>query len=291
MHSIIRQPVGDNIKNNLTVVARFKEHAGKFRDIMKRMIMPSIFIVVLISCVMFSGCVQQHVVFPNSTLANYRAGKLFWPVDCTPGRDCIVLLPDIDGDGKHPCGTPAYKGHRGTDIVIGSELEDGWQMMDKGVAVRAAADGEVLWAFDGKYDRCVNFNSLFINDSNPDCKAPDVKPGPNVSSGYLVCTDAGKYCKRDNPDGICFWCFAGGNVIVIKHENTEIFATKYEHLKNGSVLVKPGDHVKVGQKIAEVGSSGKTGGPHLHFEVWRDFNEPIDPWPEDCGSDGLWQYS
>jgi murein DD-endopeptidase MepM/ murein hydrolase activator NlpD len=251
----------------------------------------AIVFIAIVSLVL-SGCLQQNAVFPTSTATAPERGKLLWPIDCKPGEDCTVIFPDIDNDGRNPCGSVGYAGHTGTDLVIGNEVMSGWQRMDQGVAVRAAADGEVLWVFDGKYDRCVNFGVLLPDESNPDCKTPDVKPGPNVSSGYLVCTDAGRYCKRDNPDGICFWCFAGGNVVIIKHENMgKIFATRYDHLKNGSILVKPGDHVTAGQKIAEVGSAGRTGGPHLHFEVWRDFYEPIDPWPEDCGLDGLWQYS
>lgn len=236
------------------------------------------------------GCIQKNVKFPsNSAIPEH--GKLIWPVNCNPEIDCAVLFPDLDGDGSHPCGGTGYRGHTGTDIIIGNEAIPGWQMMDRGVDVRAAADGVVLWVFDGKYDRCVNFNSIFIDDSNSDCKAPSEKPRPNLSSGYLVCTDEGRYCRRDNANGTCFWCFAGGNVVVIKHEDMgEIFATAYEHLKNGSITVKPGDRVTAGQKIAEIGSSGHTGGPHLHFEVWRDYNEPIDPWPADCGMNGLWQY-
>ncbi len=256
------------------------------------LLMIVLFIAIVLIALM--GCLQKNVRFPSSS-AIPEQGKLIWPVDCKPGISCTVLFPDIDGDGSHPCGGTGYAYHTGTDIVIGNEVTAGWQMMNRGVDVRAAADGVVLWVFDGKYDRCVNYNSFMnsfiINDSHPDCKPPSEKPGPRVSSGYMVCTDEGPYCRRDNPNGTCFWCFLGGNLVVIKHENMgEIFATMYVHLKNGSILVKPGDHVSAGQKIAEIGSSGKTGGPHLHFEVWRDFAEPIDPWPADCQSGGMWQY-
>ena len=56
---------------------------------------------------------------------------------------------------------------------------------------------------------------------------------------------------------------AYGNMLEIDHGNDLI--TRYGHASK--VLVKKGDLIKRGQKIAEVGSTGRSTGPHLHFEV------------------------
>ena len=56
---------------------------------------------------------------------------------------------------------------------------------------------------------------------------------------------------------------AYGNMIEVEHGNQLI--TRYAHASR--TLVKQGDIVKRGQKIAEVGSTGRSTGPHLHFEV------------------------
>lgn len=54
-----------------------------------------------------------------------------------------------------------------------------------------------------------------------------------------------------------------GKLVEINHGNG--YATRYAH--NASLLVKVGDKVTKGQAIARVGSSGRSTGPHVHFEV------------------------
>lgn len=63
-----------------------------------------------------------------------------------------------------------------------------------------------------------------------------------------------------------------GNLVIVDHHNG--FSTYYAHCS--ALLVDEGDEVSQGQEIAAVGSTGRSTGPHCHFEIrWRE--EPLDP--------------
>ena len=77
-----------------------------------------------------------------------------------------------------------------------------------------------------------------------------------------------------------------GNGVVISH--VEGWETQYCHLAQGSLRVKAGDRVVKGQPLGQVGLSGKTEFPHLHFTA-RQHGKVIDPFavgaPEEaCGA-------
>ena len=64
-----------------------------------------------------------------------------------------------------------------------------------------------------------------------------------------------------------------GNLLIVKHDNT--YLTAYAH--NSKLLVKEGDSVRKGQKIAEMGDTD-TNSPKLHFEL-RVNGKPVNPTP------------
>jgi MYXO-CTERM domain-containing protein len=129
------------------------------------------------------------------------------------------------------CGGYQYSGHRGNDYGVGS-----WEGMDAGRDLVAAADGTVIYANDGEYDRC---------DSG-DCSG---------GSGF------GNYVKLQHADG--------------KY-------TYYAHMRQWTVTVSAGDWVACGTKLGEVGSSGYSTGPHLHFEVRESSGSQSDPFDGSC---------
>ncbi len=63
-----------------------------------------------------------------------------------------------------------------------------------------------------------------------------------------------------------------GNLVIL-HHGDDLFST-YGH--NDRILVREREQVKRGETIALVGSSGRSSGPHLHFEIWHE-GKAVDP--------------
>jgi len=69
------------------------------------------------------------------------------------------------------------------------------------------------------------------------------------------------------------WTLSTGYVIAIQHTSNII--SVYKH--NSSLLKKEGEHVRAGEPVAIIGSTGElTSGPHLHFELWYN-GYPVNP--------------
>jgi murein DD-endopeptidase MepM/ murein hydrolase activator NlpD len=70
---------------------------------------------------------------------------------------------------------------------------------------------------------------------------------------------------------------AYGNYVVIRHDYDGIYSI-YAHMVDGSITVKRGQSVKRGEILGQVGNTGNSTGPHLHFELRRIADEWQTPW-------------
>ena len=70
------------------------------------------------------------------------------------------------------------------------------------------------------------------------------------------------------------WKPGYGNVVIVRHANG--LETRYGHTEKN--LVHAGDSVQAGTTLALVGNSGRSTGPHLHFEVRRN-GRAVNPVP------------
>jgi len=100
------------------------------------------------------------------------------------------------------------------------------------------------------------------------------KKGKEPHDGIDLAAPAGTPVKTAAPGTVLF---AGdqkgyGLIVIVEHDGGLI--TLYAH--NRDLRVKTGQRVRAGQVVATVGDSGRTSGPHLHFEV-RKNGVPVDP--------------
>jgi len=92
--------------------------------------------------------------------------------------------------------------------------------------------------------------------------------------GMDIPAEAGSPILATGDGQIIYTGYAPGYGNLIEIDHGQGYTTRYGHAK--TVLVKIGDWVKQSQQIATVGSTGRSTGPHLHFEV--SFNKvPFDP--------------
>jgi murein DD-endopeptidase MepM/ murein hydrolase activator NlpD len=119
------------------------------------------------------------------------------------------------------------------------------------------------------YPRLSSFTSFFGSRSNPfDFGGSEFHPGIDFAGHRgdpVKCTASGRVIYAGRAGGY-------GNCVKIKHANN--LETWYGHLSK--IDVKEGQRVTVGDMIGKVGSTGRSTGPHLHYEI-RKNGQPVNP--------------
>lgn len=100
------------------------------------------------------------------------------------------------------------------------------------------------------------------------------KKGKEPHDGIDLSAPAGLPVKTAAPGQVLFAGDQKGYGLIVIVEHAEGLITLYAH--NRDLRVKTGQKVREGQVVATVGDSGRTSGPHLHFEVRKD-GVPVDP--------------
>lgn len=140
-------------------------------------------------------------------------------------------------------------------------------LLRKKSATISAKAGKLLWPLPKKYP----LTSSFGTRVDPITR----KPGA-FHSGLDIGAPSGTSILAAESGTVIlaqFWN-GYGNTVVVDHGNG--LWTLYPHIRMDGIKVEKGDTVKKGQLLAEVGSTGRSTGPHLHFEV-RLNERAVDP--------------
>jgi murein DD-endopeptidase MepM/ murein hydrolase activator NlpD len=98
--------------------------------------------------------------------------------------------------------------------------------------------------------------------------------GREVHEGLDIAVDFGTPVTS-TADGLVIYAapHAGyGNLVIVYHSNG--ITTRYGHLSR--ISIEAGQRVKRGDQIGNVGSTGRSTGPHVHYEI-RENDQPVDP--------------
>ncbi|MFD0794872.1 peptidoglycan DD-metalloendopeptidase family protein [Mucilaginibacter litoreus] len=119
------------------------------------------------------------------------------------------------------------------------------------------------------YPRLSSFTSFFGSRSNPfNFGGSEFHPGIDFKGHRgdpVKCTASGRVIFAGRAGGY-------GNCVKIRHNNN--LETWYGHLSK--ITVKEGQRVTVGDLVGKVGSTGRSTGPHLHYEI-RKNGRPVNP--------------
>lgn len=130
------------------------------------------------------------------------------------------------------------------------------------------AGGKLAWPVPDSH----NITSPFGYRVHPIKKVRSLHAGADIGAPQgsdIIAADKGRVILAE-------YYGAYGNTIMIDHGSGLV--TQYSHIRNGGMMVKVNQMVDRGEKIAEVGSTGLSTGPHLHFGVIRngEYTNPMN---------------
>jgi hypothetical protein len=161
-------------------------------------------------------------------------------------------------------------------VLIGPPLKGGRWVAQGGYS-GVKGHRRALFAVDNalKASQRYAIDWIALNDANYSCTGDPKKCASSVGYGRpviavkdgIVSGVVESFLDQvpGNPVGDERFAYPGGNTIVVDLGEGEY--AFYAHLKPGSIKVKEGEHVKRGQQLAELGNTGNSTGPHLHFHI------------------------
>ncbi|MDE1468255.1 M23 family metallopeptidase [Aurantiacibacter sp. D1-12] len=156
-----------------------------------------------------------------------------------------------------------------------SELFASWESIDGGAAVSTAGEIDIVPQLAVSVPSRMPLNDSRLTSGYGDRNHPILRRRAR-HHGVDLAAPRGTpvYATADGIVEMAQWYSSYGNYVQIGH-GAEM-ETRYAHLS--SYTVQPGEQVRVGDLIGYVGSTGRSTGPHLHYEV-RIAGQSVNPIP------------
>ena len=200
-----------------------------------------------------TSLIKNEKPLPTSTETPARDGSGTGGPTATDANDLARLLQFAGPDVSWPAlvnKVDMMKTEAHERITSFSELS-GWIDTQRRL-FRATPRG---WPCNG------GLSSRYGSRKSPFTGAEEFHPGIDISGPLGTPVRA----TADGVVRVASWNSGYGNLVLLQHDFG--FSTRFAH--NSKILVKVGDHVKRGQVLALMGTTGKSSGVHCHYEVWR----------------------
>jgi Peptidase family M23 len=232
------------------------------------------------------SCLLPFASKGGTTLAGGENGILFVNIARDTNKFPASLSHRVTVGSKDPTNQPTTLTYtcapmsldQSTPVTIGPPLRGGpWVVLGGYSGGGSVGHRRAIFPIDNHTINAQRYaiDWIMIDKTNRSSYGPMGKNESGICYGQPVLavadgTVAGTIDRYQNqtpgtPTGEERVSYPGGNSVVLNIGNGNY--AFYAHLKPGSVLVKPGDTVKRGQKLAEVGNTGNTTGPHLHMHI------------------------
>jgi len=199
-------------------------------------------------------------------------------------KEYVELMEDIPFETEYENTESLYKGDKKITVqgVEGKREIKGYVVKENGAQVDIEIVDENILSepktrviAQGTKPRPATMaTGLFSNPTRGRLTSPFGTRWGRKHTGIDIASSKGTTVSAADAGKVSFAGYNGsyGNLVIIDHENG--YQTYYAH--NSKIVVKKGARVYKGQKIAEMGSTGRSTGVHLHFEV-RKNGTPINP--------------
>jgi len=222
----------------------------------------------VVGSVLFFGVAAMTVsgILRNTTSANSDIAQSVSAQPQAPAATLVATVPANSIDYSRPSSTNNYLPNSGGPLPEVEMSEEDAELVNDLRDLRAAANPAFIpnmWAHMGKINNEFGFRRNpfggrtyeFHGGMDIDGERGDIVVAP--ANGTVIKTG---------------WQGGYGNMIELDHGNG--LTSRYGHLSK--IEIEQGDQIRRGQLIAFVGSTGRSTGPHLHYEL-RLNDKPINP--------------